>query len=289
MTVPVLHLGDCLDVLRELEPDSIEACVTDPPYGFGDGKTTGFMGKEWDRDVPGADLWREVYRVLKPGAHLLSFFGTRTYHRGVCAIEDAGFAIRDSVYWIYGSGFPKSLDVSKAIDSAAGAERAVIGKNANVAVGRAAGPAVYGAGAGTWAEVRPDITAPATDAAKQWDGWGTALKPASEPIVVARKPLSGTVASNVLEHGCGGLNIDGCRVGTKPRKTGTKPTSDEPTGSGATLTGSSKNRQAEYDAQNLGRWPSNVILSYPEDEYVFRDDVTAEQRRKVWRWLSENA
>ena len=112
-----LLLGDCLDRLRELDENSIASCVTDPPYGLG------FMGEHWDKGVPDADVWREVYRVLKPGAHLLAFFGTRTYHRGVCAIEDAGFEIRDQVGWLYGTGFPKSLNVSKAIDKAAGAER----------------------------------------------------------------------------------------------------------------------------------------------------------------------
>jgi DNA modification methylase len=171
----------------------------------------GFMGQSWD----GGDIafrvetWREVYRVLKPGAHLLAFGGTRTFHRMACAIEDAGFEIRDTIQWLYGSGFPKSHDVSKGIDRAAGAEREIVGQRKKL---ESYGPnEVYGDG--------PDhggiqiITAPATEAARQWEGWGTALKPACEPIVLARKPLSErTVAANVLRWGCGALNIRACRV-----------------------------------------------------------------------------
>lgn len=194
-----LHLGECVEVMRSMPDNSVDAIVTDPPYELG------FMGKSWDNTgiAYQIDLWQEVLRVLKPGGHLLSFGGTRTYHRMACAIEDAGFEIRDQIQWIYGSGFPKSLNIG--------------------------------------------------------NGWGTALKPANEPIVLARKPLIGTVAKNVLEWGTGGLNIDGCRVDSNPRKTGTKPTSDKPTGSGSTLQGSSKNRQAEYDELNQGRFPANVI------------------------------
>ena len=152
----VVHHGDCLDVLKTLADCSVDSVVTDPPYGLS------FMGKAWDYDVPQVDVWREVLRVLKPGGHLLSFFGTRTYHRGVVAIEDAGFEIRDQIQWLYGSGFPKSLNLD--------GER---------------------------------------------KGWGTALKPANEPIVLARKPLIGTVASNVQAWGTGALNVDGGRVGTE--------------------------------------------------------------------------
>jgi site-specific DNA-methyltransferase (adenine-specific) len=210
--MPDLLLGDCLDRLRELPDCSIDACVTDPPYGLS------FMGKAWDYDVPTVDVWREVLRVLKPGGHLLAFAGTRTQHRMAVAIEDAGFEIRDMIAWVYGSGFPKSLDVSKAIDKAAGAEREVIGPNPwnhvrnhnpdswNGATRTQSGK--YGStGSGP-----SDITAPATPAAQQWSGWGTALKPALEPITVARKPFKGTVAANVLEHGTGAINVDGCRV-----------------------------------------------------------------------------
>jgi len=197
-----LRLGDCYDVLRTLPEASVDSIVTDPPYGLS------FMGKRWDYDVPYIDVWFQCLRVLKPGGHLLAFAGTRTQHRMAVRIEDAGFDIRDMIAWVYGNGFPKSLDVSKAIDKAAGAEREVIGKSA-----RHGGGII---GNGSSYEIPPTVpmlTAPATDAARQWQGWGTALKPALEPITVARKPFPGTVAANVLEHGTGALNVDGCRVG----------------------------------------------------------------------------
>ena len=169
-----LFLGNCLDVLKTFQDNSFDAIVTDPPYGLS------FMGKKWDHSVPSVKIWEECLRVLKPGGHLLAFAGTRTQHRMAARIEDAGFEIRDMIAWVYGSGFPKSHDVSKTIDKAAGAEREVIGLP----------------------------TAPAT----AWQGWGTALKPALEPITVARKPLVGTVAENVLAHGTGGINVDASRV-----------------------------------------------------------------------------
>ncbi len=203
MKRPRIIRGDSLKILKTLEPNSVDAIVTDPPYGLS------FMGKKWDYDVPTKALWSEVLRVLKPGGHLLSFGGTRTFHRLACAIEDAGFEIRDQIQWIYGSGFPKSHDVSKGIDKAAGAEREAIALNPNhrrlQETETMCGQPHVGTGA---------LTAPATDAAKQWQGWGTALKPANEPIVLARKPLSEkTVAQNVLKWGTGALNIDGGRIG----------------------------------------------------------------------------
>jgi site-specific DNA-methyltransferase (adenine-specific) len=196
-----LKHGDCLDVLRTMADNSIDAIVTDPPYGLS------FMGKRWDYDVPDEAVWRECLRVLKPGGHLLAFAGTRTQHRMAVRIEDAGFEIRDMIAWVYGSGFPKSLDVSKAIDKVAGAEREVVG------VAGKSGSARNSMG-GDFAGGEYMSTAPATPAAKEWAGWGTALKPALEPITVARKPIVGTVANNVLTWGTGGVNVDGCRVGT---------------------------------------------------------------------------
>ena len=172
-----LHGGDCRDVLPKLEENSIDSCVTDPPYGLS------FMGRGWDHGVPGVEFWREVYRVLKPGAHLVAFGGTRTYHRMACAIEDAGFEIRDSLMWVYGVGFPKSHDVSKGIDKAAGAKREIL-KTRKVAVGFD----VDRQGGGGWSAGEVVITAPATDAAREWQGWGTALKPAFENITFATKP-----------------------------------------------------------------------------------------------------
>ena len=187
--------SDCVVAMKEMADDSVDSIVTDPPYGLE------FMGKKWDYDVPSKEMWKEALRVLKPGGYLLSFAGSRTYHRMAVNIEDAGFEIRDQIMWIYGSGFPKSHNISKAIDKAA----------------------------------------PVTPEAKQWDGWGTALKPAHEPIVVARKPLIGTVVENVLEHGTGGLNIDGCRIITD---------------------------------EAIGRFPANVILD--EEAGAILDEQTGE-------------
>jgi len=195
----LLH-GDCRAVMAGLPAASVDAVVCDPPYGLS------FMGKDWDHGVPGVAFWSAALRVAKPGAHLLAFGGTRTFHRLAVAIEDAGWEIRDTVMWVYGSGFPKSHNVGKGIDKAAGAEREV--------VGRKIGALPNGTNKLMTDALKPilDITAPATEAARQWNGWGTALKPAWEPIIVARKPLEGTVAANVLAHGTGAMNIDGCRV-----------------------------------------------------------------------------
>jgi site-specific DNA-methyltransferase (adenine-specific) len=255
-----LHHGDCLDVLKTLADCSVDAIVTDPPYGLS------FMGKRWDYDVPSEDIWRECLRVLKPGGHLLAFAGTRTQHRMAVRIEDAGFEIRDMIAWVYGSGFPKSLDVSKAIDKAAGAERKVIGVSTN---GSGAQPNKLsnhttgdtGIGYADGSGKTFNITAPATEAAKQWEGWGTSIKPALEPITLARKPLIGTVAANVLEHGTGGLNIDGCRVATDPAV-------DDPRLGGVGTWSSDKMAKNVYEggyagdrvgSSPLGRWPANFI------------------------------
>lgn len=189
-----VHHGDCLEVMKSLPDNSVDAVVTDPPYGLS------FMGKRWDYDVPSVEIWQEVLRVLKPGGHLLSFGGTRTYHRMVVNIEDAGFEIRDQIQWIYGSGFPKSLNVG--------------------------------------------------------NGFGTALKPANEPICLARKPLIGTVAENVKTHGTGAINIDGCRVATSeltPRNN-------------AIGQNGWKNSSGGYiEPSPLGRFPANVIHDGSEE------------------------
>lgn len=244
-----LFLGDCLDALRQLPDASVDAVVTDPPYGLS------FIGKKWDYDVPSVEVWAECLRVLKPGGHLLAFAATRTQHRMAVRIEDAGFEIRDMIAWVYGSGFPKSLDVSKAIDRAAGIEREVVGRGTKSCStsGASALPTVGGSTVRkTW-----DITAPATEAAKQWQGWGTTLKPALEPITVARKPLSGTVAETVLKYGTGALNVDGCRVGRD---------AEDVSGWSQSGSNASKNgfmgeayyaREAKPDAD--GRWPANLI------------------------------
>jgi site-specific DNA-methyltransferase (adenine-specific) len=219
-----LHQGDCREILKTLPDNSIDSVVTDPPYELG------FMGKKWDNTGIAYDtsMWAEVLRVLKPGGHLLAFGGTRTYHRMVVAIEDAGFEIRDSIHWIYGSGFPKSLNVGKQ------------------------------------------------DGCEAWDGWGTALKPAHEPIVVARKPLIGTVAANVLQYGTGAMNIDGCRVAGEPDRASGWSKSGSKAGQNTAMSGRNYAREPKPD-NVAGRWPANVIhdgsdevtAMFPENTHRF--------------------
>ena len=315
--VTIYH-GDCRDIMEGQLPDnSVDSIVTDPPYELG------FMGKGWDGSgiAYNCEVWENAYRVLKPGGHLLAFGGTRTWHRLAVAIEDAGFEVRDSIAWMYGSGFPKSHDVSKGIDKTNGevgrllkftaymrtteltakqlndatdtfmgshyltnksqpaiptpelwqlirplcgdvpawvdelveriaAEREVVGKR-TVPLGHSFAGPTHRADVGV---VDYKDTAPATPAAQQWQGWGTALKPAHEPIVVARKPLIGTVAENVLTHGTGALNIDGCRIGTDGGTAGA--TAGPTTG----IYGNGLNGQFSKPVAGLGRWPANVIL-----------------------------
>jgi DNA modification methylase len=314
-----IRTGDCLDVLKTMSANSVDAIVTDPPYGLA------FMGKKWDYDVPSEAIWRECLRVLKPGGHLLAFAGTRTQHRMAVRIEDAGFQIRDLIAWVYGSGFPKSLDVSKALDKVNGESgrlhkftaymrtTGLTAKQINDTTGTFMGshyltdksqPAIPTCA--LWSKLRPlcgevpawvdelvqrieaerevvgqkavgianpedrdrhtiggsasvvvDITAPATEAARQWQGWGTALKPALEPITVARKPLIGTVAENVLAHGTGALNVDGCRV---PGALEGDPMRFAKTDGGEFV---------KFDkaptVRTEGRWPANLIHDGSEE------------------------
>jgi DNA modification methylase len=256
-----IHIGDNRQTLKTLPDNSIDSIVTDPPYELG------FMGKKWDGSGIAFDvgMWKECLRVLKPGGHLLAFSGTRTQHRMVVAIEDAGFEIRDQIGWAYGSGFPKSLNIGKAIDKEAGAEREVVSvslngdRNGSVTAG---GSIAGGSQGGYNLGVEAPITAPATEAAKKWDGWGTALKPAWEPICVARKPLEKgkTVAGNVLAHGTGGINVDGCRIGhtveTWPKSRSYAPGQMQPGHEGST--------QETGDAPK-GRWPANLIHDGSEE------------------------
>ena len=247
----MIILGDCLTELRSLADESVDSIVTDPPYGLS------FMGKKWDYDVPGVEVWKECFRVLKPGGHLLSFFGSRTYHRGVIPIEDAGFEIRDQIMWVYGSGFPKSHNIGKAVDKLQGNEREYIGENPNKASEeaekRSAGKCQSGR------TTHPPITKGNTE----HEGWGTALKPAHEPIVVARKPVQGTVAENVLRFSTGGMNIDGCRVETESRPL--RVIDPKPTANGAVYAGRREAGKGfdggskAVGTTTQGRFPANVI------------------------------
>jgi DNA modification methylase len=308
--------ADCLVAMKRLEANSVDSAVCDPPYHltsivkrFGAvnaapakrGKTgayarasAGFMGKQWD----GGDIafqpkvWREVFRVLKPGAHLIAFGGTRTYHRMACAIEDAGFEIRDCIQWLYGSGFPKSHDVGKGIDRMADAERPVVG------AGKPVKRMIPGADQNEdgWEKTNgrvyvPGQRPPVTEDAQRWDGWGTALKPACEPIVLARKPLEGTVAANVLKWGTGALNIDGCRVeidGVSPSivrreaaaKSGNFGRLGDKTNGEVGKFRANGNRDAGLanylegkDGDKLGRWPANVITDGSEEVVSAFPDV----------------
>lgn len=265
--------ADCLEALRALPDCSIDAVVTDPPYGLNtfkqkdvtecllawasgetwEPKGRGFMGKSWDAWVPPPEVWREAHRVLKPGGHALVFAGSRTQDLMSVSLRLAGLEIRDTLQWLYGSGFPKSHDVSKALDKLAGAEREVVGTIRKTDSYQTGEHTLYGGG--------PDhnktksITAPATEQAKQWEGWGTALKPAYEPVILARKPLEGTVAQNTLAHGCGGINVDGCRIDMRGEQL-------MPTDNGVA-------ERVAYDVFNVprvfhshegGRFPANVLL-----------------------------
>ena len=254
--IKLIH-SDCISAMKTLPENSVDSIVTDPPYELG------FMGKSWDSSgiANSVEMWSEVLRVLKPGGHLLAFSGSRTYHRMVCAVEDAGFEIRDQIMWIYGSGFPKSHDISKGIDKQAGAERTeVVGT-------RSRNEKPFDDKNG-WNENNTtgdyDYTAPATAEAKKWQGWGTALKPAHEPIVMARKPLIGTVAENVLEHNVGGLNIDGCRIAHKneaDRQSAT-PQGKVTVNQVGTMPDVENKGRKELDRpdNSKGRWPANIIF-----------------------------
>ena len=237
--------GDCRDIMRTLPDNSVDAIVSDPPYGLA------FMGKEWDHGVPGVEFWTEALRVAKPGAHLVAFGGTRTFHRLAVAIEDATWEVRDCLSWLYGSGFPKSKNVALSIDKGEGHPNR----------GRAIPTASrYQNATEEHLTSNPVGTyEPKTDAAKQWDGWGTALKPAWEPIVLARKPLVGTVAANVTQYGTGGINVDGCRIPTEgqPRiKGGLSGVHDDTD----VLGNGGLKKRVERPDDSLGRWPANVCL-----------------------------
>ena len=262
-----LYCGDANDILSDLE--QIDSCVTDPPYGLS------FMGKAWDYDVPGVDIWTKVYNVLRPGAHLLSFFGSRTYHRGAIPIEDAGFEIRDQLMWLYGSGFPKSYNIAKGIEGKLTHGSAnwndwnkLDGDLVDSKIGYSKMQHKQGYRDKDYSEKKHIQNVNFhTEEAQQYEGWGTALKPAHEPIVMARKPFKGSVAENVLEHGTGGINIDGCRIEGEVKRPDTNPDFRDVAKKAMAQGGVDKlnfnqitgAERKEIEENNHGRFPANVM------------------------------
>lgn len=240
-----LMLGDNIESLKKLPDNSVDSVVTDPPYGLS------FMNKKWDHNVPSIELWKEVYRVLKPGGHVLSFGGTRTYHRMVVNIEDAGFEIRDQIMWIYGSGFPKSHNIGKSFDKKVGNEREVVGTQ-NSADIRGNKLIVTAQGLTDIPRIDLDIT----KGSSKYEGMGTALKPANEPICLARKPLSEkTIVDNVIKWGTGGINVDGCRIGTEEIKF------IKASSLGNNLNMDGGKAQQDYIGEDKeGRFPANILF-----------------------------
>ncbi len=270
MSFRIIH-GDALEELARLPAESVDSMVTDPPAGIS------FMSKTWDHDHGGRQEWvtsfsaifAESLRVLKPGAHALVWAIPRTSHWTATALEDAGFEIREKIYHLFGTGFPKSHSVSKAIDKAAGAEREPTGETRMMHTPTPCGN--YDDDGYEWGDKQQPVTAPATEAARTWEGWGTALKPSAEEWILCRKPLIGTIAGNVIEHGTGAINVDGCRIGFAS--------------AGDEHEAKNKNRHADFDSgprdnkifgaderdrgadgnyAATGRWPANVVLSHSE-------------------------
>ena len=247
-----LHCVDCLDMLKDIPENSIDSVVTDPPYGIG------FMSKDWDCSVPGEEFARECLRVLKPGGYLISFAATRTVHRLMVALEDAGFEIRDMIAWLQWQGFPKSLDISKAIDKAAGAEREVVGYGP---IKKTTSHCMSNSGQNKIGSRKTFYGPPATPDAIKWNGWGTALKPSFEPAILARKPLEGSVAANVLKWGVGGLNVDGCRqaYGDPSWPGPNSETATVKTNTGSPFVcGITKGDDGVIVENTKGRWPANI-------------------------------
>jgi site-specific DNA-methyltransferase (adenine-specific) len=285
-----LYQGNMLDMLEVIEPNTIDSIVTDPPYGltsitkrFGkedsaecqygkDGSfarlSKGFMGKEWDGSgiEYNIDTWKKCYEVLKPGGYLLAFGGSRTFHRIACAIEDAGFEIRDTIMWLYGSGFPKSMNIGLAIDKKNGVESKVVGKTiahgySNVMIG------------GQYEKGNKEKYTAVKEAQNKWNGWGTALKPSFEPIIVARKPFKGSLVDNVIEYGVGGINIDECRVETIDKEDLQKNWTNRKATAGFGNNDGTIYGNGTIDENNIkqytpsGRFPANTILTYDETDF----------------------
>jgi site-specific DNA-methyltransferase (adenine-specific) len=273
-----LELGDCLEVLKNIPDNSVDSIVTDPPYGIS------FMHAKWDYDVPSTEIWMECLRVLKPGGHLLSFSGSRTYHRMVVRIEDAGFEIRDQIMWVYGSGFPKSHNIGKAVDKLQGNDREVVGdkpyKSGNLKTENILG--------GDYS-MDNSVQLQETKGTSEWEGWGTALKPAHEPIVMARKPLSEkTVAENVLRWGTGGINIDDSRVGTEQIKsvyggfTLAKEDGRDIKKNNDWIDNSKVDNKFRTETTE-GRWPANIIFDEEAGQVLDQQSGIGKSTASVWK------
>lgn len=301
-----LMQGDCLDKLKELEDNSVDSIVTDPPYGLSkepdmmevlrhwmngedyNHNSKGFMQKSWDSFVPNPSIWKECMRVLKPGGYMVAFFGTRTYDMGVLSIRIAGFEVKDQLGWLFFTGFPKSRNISKDIDKIKGEKREVVGKQSKLGMTKTA--VEQGAQNRNVYEWDKLSDVPISDEAKKYEGFGTALKPSFEPIVLARKPLSETsIAKNVLKWGTGAINIDDSRIPTNPDV-------DDPRlgGNGTWKTeGMAKNvYEGGYEGKIVrsntqGRFPANLILSY-SDKYYLREDISFQDIIKLGKWINEN-
>ncbi len=274
MTIAILN-GDCGTV--DLEPESYDAMLSDCPYGLE------FMGKQWDKVVPQRETWEHLAKALKPGAYCLIFGGTRTFDLLCTQLRAANFEIRDTICWLYGSGFPKSLDVSKALDKQAGATREVIGSRTlggNAALSCKEKGGTYASNTSSNGKtIEVPITAPSSELAKQWEDYGTALKPAWEPIIVARKPLDGTVAHNVQEHGCGALNIGGTRIGRDPNDASGWSQTGSQASANVAMSGKNYDRQAKPDAPK--RFPANLILDAEAAEAL--DRQTGKSKSQPYR------
>jgi site-specific DNA-methyltransferase (adenine-specific) len=254
-----LYNGNMLDMLEDIKENSIDSIITDPPYELN------FMNKGWDNSGIAfqKETWKKCFKVLKPGGYLLAFGGSRTFHRIACAIEDAGFEIRDTIMWLYGSGFPKSMDISKALDKKEGNKREIVGYTNNAGIAKDAPRDATGSHIWTGNLTSNEAIG---ILAKQWQGWGTALKPSFEPIIVARKPFKGSLVDNVIKYGVGGINIDECRVGNEERQNPQagfirRGRTDE-----EVFMGTDKNRPEGTLTVN-GRFPANTILTYDETDF----------------------
>lgn len=261
------YQGSCLKVMKNMESNSVDAVVTDPPYGLS------FMGKKWDYDVPSVGVWEECLRVLKPGGYLLAFAGTRTQHRMAVNIEDAGFEIRDMIAWVYGSGFPKNHNIGKAVDELQGNEREVIGKGEcgyNVSISKKRKEQGH----------RPNLTKTKkefnlTKGNSEWEGWGTNLKPALEPITVAMKPKEGTFAENCLKWGVGGINIDDCRVGTEIMNN--RPAGNKAGGNSLNMSVIGMPQDID-ETTSQGRFPANLIHDGSDEVVSLFPDSSKDNR-----------